>query len=63
VLTSLLEDELVAKDAIAGLRRYSLITLPVDGSVSVHRLVQAVTAAQMPPDLAQAWRHTTAAVI
>jgi hypothetical protein len=63
VLVPLLEDELAAKDAIAGLRRYSLISPAIDGSVSVHRLVQVVTAAQMPTGLAEAWRNATAAVI
>ena len=53
VLVPLLEDQLAAKDAIAALRRYSLITPAADGSVSVHRLVQAVTADQMPADLAE----------
>jgi hypothetical protein len=62
VLLPLLEDPLAAKDAIAALRRYSLISPPVDGSVSVHRLVQAVTADQMPAGLA-AWRQAAAAVI
>jgi len=60
----LLEDELAAKDAIAGLRRYSLISPPaVGGSVSVHRLVQAVTLDQMPKEVAARWRQATAAVI
>ena len=48
VLAPLLEDQLAASDAIAALRRYSLISPPADGWVSVHRLVQAVTADQMP---------------
>ena len=63
VLTPLLEDELAAGDAIAALRRYSLISRPADGSVSVHRLVQAVTADQMPAELATDWRHAAAALI
>ena len=63
VLVPLLEDGLVAKDAIAALRRYSLVTPAADGSVSVHRLVQAVTLDQMPDDLAKAWRQATAALI
>jgi hypothetical protein len=54
VLAPLLEDELAAGDAIAALRRYSLVTPSADGLVSVHRLVQAVTADQMPAELAQA---------
>ena len=63
VLVPLLEDELAAGDAIAALRRYSLISPPADGSVSVHRLVQAVTADQMPAELAIQWRQAAAAVI
>ena len=54
VLVPLLEDPLAASDAIAALRRYSLVTPAADGSVSVHRLVQAVTADQMPAELAGA---------
>ena len=51
VLVPLLEDELAAGDAVAALRRYSLVRPAGDGAVSVHRLVQAVTADQMPDDL------------
>jgi Domain of unknown function (DUF4062)/Tetratricopeptide repeat len=63
VLVPLLEDELAARDAIAALRRYSLITPAGGRSVSVHRLVQAVTVDQMPAELAAAWRQATAALI
>ena len=63
VLAPLLDDELAAGDAIAALRRYSLISLPADGSVSVHRLVQAVTVDQMPAELAEAWQRAAAALI
>ena len=63
VLVPLLEDQLAAGDAIAALRRYSLVSPAGDGAVSVHRLVQAVTADQMPAELAQAWRQAAAAVI
>src|SRR6266851_4038177 len=63
VLVPLLEDPLAAKDAIAALRQHSLISPPVDGSVSVHPLVQAVTADQMSAELAAAWRQAAAAVI
>ena len=58
-----LEDPLAASDAIAALRRYSLVIVAGDGSVSVHRLVQAVTADQMPAGLASQWRQAAAAVI
>ena len=63
MLAPLLEDDLAATDAIAALRRYSMISAPVDGMVSVHRLVQATTVDQMPADLCAAWRQATAAVI
>jgi hypothetical protein len=57
VLGSLLEDELAVGDAVAALRRYSLVSPAADGSVSVHWLVQAVTADQMPDGLARQWRQ------
>ncbi|HLN71579.1 MAG TPA: FxSxx-COOH system tetratricopeptide repeat protein [Streptosporangiaceae bacterium] len=63
VLAPLLEDPLAAGDAIAALRRYSLISPPADGSVSVHRLVQAVTADQMPAELAGEWHQAAAALV
>jgi hypothetical protein len=63
LLAPLVGDELAAGDAIAALRRYSLISPPADGAVSVHRLVHAVTADQMPAELAQAWRQAAAALI
>jgi len=62
-LRPLLEDPRAAKGAIAALRRYSLISPAARGAVSVHRLVQAATADQMPAELAQAWRRAAAAVI
>ena len=63
VLVPLLEDPLAAGDAIAALRRYSLVTPAAGASVSVHRLVQAVTADQMHAELARAWQQAAAAVI
>ena len=64
VLAPLLEDPLAAGDAIGALRWYSLISPPADdGVVSVHRLVQAVTLAQLPAAEAAAWRQATAVVI
>jgi hypothetical protein len=67
-LMRLLDDALVARDAIAALRRYSLVT-PAgeasagEGSVSVHRLVQAVTVDQMSESLASGWRRAAAATV
>jgi len=63
VLASLLDDDLAAGDAIAALRRYSLMRPAADGAVSVHRLVQAVTADQMPGQLREAWRQAAAALV
>ena len=63
VLMPLLEDRLAAGDAVAALRRYSLVTPAGDGLVSVHRLVQAVTIDQMPGDLAGRWRQAAATLI
>jgi Domain of unknown function (DUF4062)/Tetratricopeptide repeat len=63
VLMPLLDDRLAAGDAVAALRRYSLVTPAGDGLVSVHRLVQAVTIDQMPGDLAGQWRQAAAALI
>ena len=62
-LMPLLEDPLAVNDAVAALRRYSLITRAADGSVSLHRLVQAVTAGQMAGDLAGQWRQAAAGLL
>ncbi len=63
VLMPLLEDQLAAGDSIAALRVYSMVTPAASGSVSVHRLVQAVTEDQMPAKLAEEWRQAAAALI
>ncbi len=63
VLVPLLEDELEVDAAVAALRRYSLVTRAGHGLVSVHRLVHAVTADQMPADLADQWHQAAAALI
>ena len=46
----LLGDPVAAGDAVAALRRYSLVTPAGDGLVLVHRLVQAITRDQTPAD-------------
>jgi hypothetical protein len=63
LLAALIDDPLSLRDAIAELRRYSLIGLAGGGMVSVHRLVQAVTLDQMPAELAASWRQVAAALI
>jgi hypothetical protein len=63
VLAPLLEDELAAGDAVAALRRYSLVGPAGDGMVLVHRLVQAVTLDQMTEELASECRAAAATLI
>jgi len=63
LLIPLLDDELVRDDAVAGLRRYSLISAPQDGRVSVHQLVQAITLDQLPEEERTAWRQAAGSVI
>jgi hypothetical protein len=63
VLARLLEDPLAAGDAVAALRRYSLVTPAADGSVLVHRLVQKVMLDQMPVGPAGQWRQAATALI
>ena len=63
LLVPLLADELARDEAVAGLRRFSLISAPRGGLVSVHRLVQAITLDQLPAEEAAAWRRAAAAVI
>lgn len=62
VLLPLLEDQLAATDAVAALRRYSLIGVAADGAVTVHRLVQAVTLDHMRTELRE-WQQATAHMI
>jgi hypothetical protein len=63
LLVPLLDDELARDEAVAGLRRFSLISAPRGGLISVHRLVQAITLDQLPAPEARAWREAAAAVI
>ena len=59
----LLGDRVGAGDAVAALRRYSLVTPAGDGLVLVHRLVQAVTLAQVPAGVAAQWEQAAAALV
>ncbi len=59
----LLGDPVAAGDAITALRRYSLITPAGDGLVLVHRLVQALTRAQVPAAATAQWQQAAAALI
>lgn len=62
-LGPLLGDGLAAADAVAALRRYSLVSSAGDRMVLVHRLVQAVTIDQMQAEVAEAWRRAAADLI
>jgi hypothetical protein len=59
----LLGDPVASGDAVAALRRYSLVTPAGDGAVLVHRLVQAITLTQLPADVAGQWGQAAAAVV
>ena len=63
LLEPLLDDALARDEAVAALRSYSLISEPHQGLISIHRLVQAITLAQLPADLQTAWQQAAAAVI
>jgi len=60
---ALLGDGVAAGDAIAALRRYSLVSPAGDGLVLVHRLVQAITQVQLPVEAADRWKHAAAALV
>jgi len=57
VLMPLLGDPIATGDAVAALRRYSLVTPAGAGMVLVHRLVQAVTLGQASGTGADPWRR------
>jgi hypothetical protein len=62
-LGTLLGDPVAVGDAVAALRRYSLVAPAGDGLVQVHRLVQAVTRAQLTATEADQWQQAAAAVV
>ena len=59
----LLGDPVAAGDAITALRRYSLVSPAGDGLVLVHRLVQAITRAQLSAEAAGQWEQAAAALV
>jgi len=56
-------DAVAVGDAVTALRRYSLVTPTGDGLVQVHRLVQAVTRAQLTDQEAGHWQQAAAAAV
>lgn len=63
LIEPLFADQLARRDAVAALRRYSLVTPAGIETVVVHRLVQAVTLDEIGLDQARAWREAAAALI
>ncbi len=63
LLSPLAGDEIALADAVAELRRYSLVALAGTGSVLVHRLVQAVVLDQLTDEHVDLWRRATAALV
>lgn len=59
----LLGDPVAAGDAVAALRRYSLVIPAGDGLVLMHRLVQAVTRAQLTAETASQWKQGAKALV
>jgi hypothetical protein len=62
-LGPLLGDEVAVGDAVAALRRYSLITSVGNGLVLVHRLVQAVALAQVSAEVVVQWGQAAASLV
>ena len=58
-----LGDPVALGDAITALRRYSLVSPAGDRLVLVHRLVQAISRAQLPAEAAGQWEQAAAALI
>ena len=56
-------DPVAVGDAVAALRRYSLVTPAGDGLVLVHRLVAVTTRAQLRAENAAQWQQAVAALV
>ena len=63
MLGQLADDQIALSDAVAALRRFSLVAPAGNGLMRVHRLVQAVTLTQMTTDVAAMWRQAAATLI
>jgi hypothetical protein len=59
----LVSDSVAVGDAVAQLRRYSLATPAGDGLLLVHRLVQAITLAQLSAEVAGQWEQAAAVLV
>ena len=63
IVRPLLGDPVAAGDAIAALRRYSLARPAGHGLLLVHRLVEAITRAQLSANQAAQWEQAAAALV
>nr|WP_125649821.1 tetratricopeptide repeat protein [Nonomuraea sp. WAC 01424] len=63
MMRALPRDTLRINAALTALRRHSLIGPPVDGAVTVHRLVQAVTLDQLSRRVQRRWREVAAVLV
>ena len=61
-LASTVADEMAFYDAVAALKRYSLMTV-TDDSLSIHRLVQAVTRDRLSENEQKAWAEAAVRVV
>jgi Tetratricopeptide repeat len=59
----LLGDPVAVGDAVAALRRYSLVTPAGNGLVLMHRLVQSITLAQVLAEVVGEWEWSAAALV
>jgi hypothetical protein len=62
-VSPLMGDPLALGDAVAALRQYSLAAPAGDGLVQVHRLVQAITRAQVSAQESEQWGRAAAALV
>ena len=63
MLAPLLGDPVAVGDAVAALRRYSLVAPAGDGLIHVHRLAQVVTRAQLTDQEVEEWQRAAAALV
>jgi tetratricopeptide (TPR) repeat protein len=62
LLASAVTDEIALNDAVAALKRYSLMTV-ADDSLSVHRLVQAVARDRLSDEMRKRWSEAAVGLV
>jgi hypothetical protein len=63
VMAATLRDRLERAETVGALARASLVTVPTEGRLRVHRLVQAVTRDQLDDDQAAAWARRALSLV